>query len=235
MIKMFIMSPFLFVVMIIRKLKDKELHLWGIYGYFGLCGQGKTITMVKKLNDIRKKYGDKVIITTNFGYKNEDFEFKNWTMLTQKYDKPLIVAWDEVQNEFNSRKFKDFPISLLTVLTQNRKGHGVQIHYTSQRFDFVDKAFRELTNVCYDCKTYFGNYTVAKGYDFQKFHQTDNIDKKPICIDSISFYHSIKLYESYDTLKMLESAKKQSYAREWNIDDEKKNFNIKIYDEKKKK
>lgn len=234
MLKMFFLSPVLFIIMLIRKAKDKQLHLWGIYGYFGLCGQGKTITMVKRLNDIRKKYGDKVLITTNFGYKNEDFEFTDWILLTRKYDRPLIVAWDEVQNEFNSRKFKDFPISLLTVLTQNRKGSGIQIHYTSQRFDFVDKAFRELTNVCFDCKTYFGNYTVAKGYDFQKFHQIDNVEKKPICTDSISFFHSIKLYESYDTLKMLESAKKQSYVKQWTPYDEKP-LNVKILEDKKKK
>lgn len=215
MLKMILFSPFLFINMIFRKLKDKQLHLWGIYGYFGLCGQGKTISMVKRLNDIRKKYGDKVFITTNFGYKKEDFEFTDWKILTKKYDKPLIVAWDEVQNEFNSRKFKDFPISLLTVLTQNRKGNGIQIHYTSQRFDFVDKAFRELTNVCYDCKTYFGNFTVVKGYDFQKFHMTDNIEKKPWSIDGFSFYHKKQLYSSYDTLKMLESAKKQVYVKDW--------------------
>ena len=92
MIKMFFLSPILFIIMLIRKAKDKQLHLWGIYGYFGLCGQGKTITMVKRLNDIKKKYGDKVLITTNFGYKNEDFEFTDWILLTKKYDKPLIVA-----------------------------------------------------------------------------------------------------------------------------------------------
>ena len=70
--------------------------------------------------------------------------------LLKDYDKPLVVAWDEVQNEFNSRDFKDFPISLLTKLTQVRKGNGIQILYTSQRWHFVDKNFRSLSFGCYD-------------------------------------------------------------------------------------
>lgn len=211
-IKLFLISPFLLVNSIFRKFKNKDtIHLWGIYGYFGLCGQGKTISMVHRLNCLRKKYGDKILISTNFGYIDEDFSFYDWKVLCQDFDKPLVIAWDEVQNEFCSRKYRDFPINLLTVLTQNRKGHGVQIHYTSQRFNFVDKAFRELTNICYDCKTFFGNYTVVKGYDFSVFDSLDNIEKKPKSIDGFSFYHKKSLYSKYDTLKFLESVKKDTY------------------------
>ena len=72
------------------------------------------MALVHQLETYRKQYGDRIYITTNFNYKNQDFEFKTWKMLLQPYDKPIVVAWDEVQNEFNSRDFKTFPVTLLT-------------------------------------------------------------------------------------------------------------------------
>lgn len=219
-LKLLLLSPILFTKKIINNIKHKnEIHLWGIYGYFGLCGQGKTISMTYQLDRLRKKYGDKILITTNYGYVQEDFPFTDWKLLCKRYDKPLIVAWDEVQNEFCAREFKNFPINLLTVLTQNRKGYGVQIHYTSQRFSFVDKAFRELTNVCYNCRTYFENYTICNGYDFKYFEMLNNLEKMPPKICSFSFIHNNKLYSKYDTLKYLESAKKRVYTQGFIIDE----------------
>ena len=102
---------------------------------------------------------------TNYFYKGQDIEFVSWKQLLLVYDKPLVVAWDEVQNEFNSRDFKSFPIQLLSVLTQVRKGHGIQILYTAQRYHFVDKNFRSLTFGCYDCGTFFNRFTFALKYD----------------------------------------------------------------------
>ena len=107
--------------------KNKEVHLYGIYGYFGLPGYGKTMAMSWELLELRKKYQDKIYIFTNYGFKEEDKPFDNWRMLLETYDKPAIFAWDEVQNEFNSRDFKNFPVELLTLLTQNRKGHGKRV------------------------------------------------------------------------------------------------------------
>ena len=145
--------------------RDEKLHLYGIYGFLGLPGHGKTVALTYILNEYRKKYGDDILICTNYFFEGQDFAFDNWQQLLAQYDKPLIVAWDEVQNEFNSRNFKNFPTALLTLLTQNRKGNGIQILYTAQRFDRVDKVFRELTNYFFDCKTLFGRLTNCKGYD----------------------------------------------------------------------
>ena len=35
--------------------KNKEVHLYGIYGYFGLPGYGKTMAMSWELLELRKK------------------------------------------------------------------------------------------------------------------------------------------------------------------------------------
>ena len=52
--------------------KEKQIHLFGIYGFFGLPGQGKTLSMTAELMGLRAKYGDDIYIFTNYGFKQED-------------------------------------------------------------------------------------------------------------------------------------------------------------------
>lgn len=188
----------------------------GVYGFFGLPGKGKTMAMCKYLADMRKKHGNDIYIMTNFFYKDQDFPFTTWKDLLKDYDKPLIVAWDEIQNEFNSRDFQNFPISLLTLLTQVRKKNGIQILYTAQRWHFVDKNFRTLSFGCYDCSTILGCYTVAKRYDPIDYDnlcsQSDYDKRRRIKPETwFAFYQSPELRECYDSFQMLESAKSKEY------------------------
>lgn len=196
--------------------KNKVIRLYGIYGFFGLPGAGKTISMCNELNRLRKKHGHNIYITTNFFYDDQDFPFESWRQLLQPYDRPLIVAWDEVQNEFNSRDFKNFPISLLVQLTQVRKGNGIRVYYTSQRYHFVDKNFRSLSFGVSDCRTLMGRFTIVKTYDpvdYEEIQSQNTIDKKrkvrPRRI--VSFIQTKKTRDCYDSFKMLESAKGKEY------------------------
>lgn len=196
--------------------KEGKIHLYGIYGYFGLPGRGKTMCMSWELNRLRKKYGDKIYICTNYCYNQEDFPFTSWKQLLKPYDKPLVVAWDEVQNEFNSRDFKNFPVSLMTQLTQVRKGNGIQILYTSQRWHFVDKNFRSLSFGCWDCRTWFGRFTFARRFSPDEYDDKCNqtsVDKKSRIKAgaTIWFIQSEKLRSCYDSYKMLETAKSKEY------------------------
>lgn len=198
-----------------KGIKEKP-HLYGIIGYFGLYGTGKTMAMTYELMRLREKYGSDIYITTNYYWEGQDFPFESWKQLVKEYDKPLVVGWDEVQNEFNSRQFKDFPVELLTVLTQVRKGNGIKIYYTAQRYDRVDKVFRELTMSAGECKTILGRWTRVKIYhwlDYMKFNESIDIDVrrkiKPVRV--ISFVQDDKLRESYDSYKMLESARSKEY------------------------
>lgn len=198
---------------IIKAIKEpKAPHLYGIYGYFGLPGYGKTMAMSKRLLDIRRRYGDKVIIITNYGFEFEDEPFTHWEQLLENYDKPLVVAWDEIQNEFTSRSWKDFPLELLTLLTQNRKGNGKQILYSCQRYNRVEKVFRELTVICYECKTIFGRYTTAKGFDWEDYemliNNTDVNKKMKIRAKSKDkFIQTDFIRNCYNSYQMLNSAR----------------------------
>lgn len=199
------------------KKRKEELRLYGIYGYFGLWGQGKTIAMTKELLDLRKRFGDSIYIMTNYHFKLQDFEFTNWEQLLESYDKPVICAWDEVQNEFNSRNFKSFPTDLLTLLTQNRKGNGIRIMYSAQRWERVDKVFRELTHICYECKTRFGRLTGTRGYHWEEYEQlraTVSVQQK-IKIKAVKrslFVQTDYLRSLFDSFKMLQSAKRKDYV-----------------------
>ena len=214
-LKFIFLLPYLLVKYIIDKRK-RGIHLYGIYGYFGLPGKGKTIAMSKRLKELRQQYGDNIYIMTNYCYNDQDFEFTSWKDLLKDYDKPLVVAWDEVQNEFNSRDFKDFPISLLTKLTQVRKGNGIQILYTSQRWHFVDKNFRSLSFGCYDCNTLLGNLTTLRLYDpidYDELCSNSDYEKRRKIRPKMtsSFLQNEALRNCYDSYKMLESAKRKQY------------------------
>lgn len=200
----------------IKDQKGQQLRLFGIYGFFGLPGRGKTMAMSKYLADMRRRYGDKIYIMTNYCYKDEDFPFTGWKDLLKRYDKPLIVAWDEVQNEFNSRDFKNFPIALLSILTQVRKDNGIQILYTAQRWHFVDKNFRSLSFGCYECTTILGRYTIARMYDPIDYDnlcsQSDYDRRRKIKPHKIfDFVQTDSLRNCYDSYKMLETVTAKEY------------------------
>lgn len=214
-LKFIILLPYLLFKKI-KDTKDMGIHLYGIYGFFGLPGKGKTMAMCEKLQTYRKQYGDKIYIMTNFCYENQDFEFTSWQDLLKEYDKPLVVAWDEVQNEFNSRDFKNFPIALLTLLTQVRKKNGIQILYTAQRWHFVDKNFRSLSFGCYECNTILGNLSYTRLYDPVDYDnlcsQSDYEKRRKIKpLFTRSFLQTKDLRNCYNSYKMLESAKSKEY------------------------
>lgn len=209
-----IFIPFLFWKLkdFIKSLKiEKGIHLYGIYGYFGLPGQGKTMAMSRDLLKLRKKYNNQIYIFTNYGFFYEDKPFDDVNMLFKTYDKPVIFAWDEVQNEFNSRNYSKFPIELLTLLTQNRKGHGKRILYTAQRFSRVDKVFRELSVKCAECKTLFGRLTSVRWYHWESYETLSSSSNENSRMRVRSdfrdiFIQSDKLRSCYNSYQMLQTA-----------------------------
>lgn len=194
----------------------KQIHLYGIRMLCGLYGQGKTMALTQYLDSMRKKYGDKIYICTNYFYLDQDFPLTDWKVLLKDYDKPVIFGYDEIQNEFNSRDYQNFPYELLTELTQNRKGHGKQIICTAQRFNRVDKIFRELCQEIGECRTLFGRYTRVRWYDLEDYEQllstTDvNLKRKIRPIKRFSFVQTDRIRNKYDSFKKLDSARHKQY------------------------
>lgn len=195
----------------------RRIHLYGIWLYCGLYGQGKTISLTEYLIRMRKKYGDKIYISTNYGFFQEDFALNSWRDLLTTYDRPVIFGYDEIQNEFNSRDYKNFPFELVKLLTQNRKGNGKQIVGTAQRFGRVDKTIRELCTHVIECRrAWFGRVTKLKKYDIEDYEQmlneVDVIKKRKVPCRRYSFIQTDYIRNAYDTLQMLESAKTKEYV-----------------------
>lgn len=216
-IKFILLLPVIVPLRVYDKLFNRHCPFYGIEAYVGLNGYGKTISMTHRLNQIRKKYGHDVYIMTNYFYDKQDFEFKSWKQLLDSYDKPLVVAWDEIQNEFHSRDFQNFPSVLMTELTQLRKGNGIQILYTAPYWDgCVDKVFRQLTMYVWQCRTNFGRYTIAKKYHMKDYRKIESsLDENKIFrvspIEVVSFVQTKKERNSYDSYKRLASSKNKEY------------------------
>lgn len=197
--------------------QPKKVHLYGIWLYCGLYGQGKTMALTEYLTRMREKYGDKIYISTNYGFKGEDFPLENWKDLLTEYDRPVIFGYDEIQNEFNSRDYRNFPYELVKLLTQNRKGHGKQIVGTAQRYGRVDKTIRELCTHVVECKKgWFGRVTKLKKYDVEDYemfiNEIDIMKKRKIPCQRYRFIQTDELREAYDSFKMLDTARTKEYV-----------------------
>jgi hypothetical protein len=195
----------------------KKTHIYGIWCFVGVYGGGKTISLVSYLEKMRRKYGNRILIATNFYYENEDFHIESWKDLLKTYNKTVIFGYDELQNEFNSRDYKSFPTTLMHLLTQNRKGRGKQIVYTCQDYETVDKSFRRLTKRVIRCKTRFGRLTSCKAYtkeDFENLQNCTNVKQKmkirPIA--SNLFVQTDYIRSLYDSYQYLETALSKEYV-----------------------
>lgn len=199
----------------------KVTHMYGIKLYCGLPGHGKTMALTEYLTRMRHKYGDRVYIATNYGFKGEDFPLEGWEQMLTEYDKPIIFGYDEIQNEFNSRDYKNFPYELVGMLTQTRKRKGKQIVATAQRYTRVDKVFRELCDTIAECTTFAGRLTTVKYYDHDDYQQLINVIgvNKKLKVPHVTyrFVQSDGLRKSYDSYRMLESAKTKEYMTQEEI------------------
>lgn len=152
---------------------------YGLTMYCGRQGGGKTVAMTEYLERMRKKF-PKVKIVTNYGYLQEDFPMNSWEDIftIRNGEDGVIFAIDEIQNEYNSNDWKNFPEGLLSEITQQRK-QKIKIVATSQVFTRVAKPLREQTFEVVECVTIAGRWTFTKAFDASDYnHVIENPEKK---------------------------------------------------------
>lgn len=181
-------------------------HLYGVRCVTGMYGCGKTVTLSKIGLDYRKKYGKDVLITSNFGFKLQDFPFTNLSQMVEKHDKPIIFLWDEVQNQFPATD-KNFPETVRSALTLNRKGNGTMFFWSSQDHELVHKTIRRLTIEYCLVKTLFGRYTTMRWFtalDYAYLFEQVNWEKrlKIHAFKRRSFVQTDDLRELYNSFTM---------------------------------
>lgn len=198
-------------------LKRKKIkpYFYGIYGFLGIFGSGKTISIVQKLNSYRKFYGNNIYIFTNFNYKYQTSNISyNFNEFFKMYDKPCIFAVDEIQNYFNSsvRTNADF-VKFNTILTQVRKGNGKLIFWSAQNYEAVQKQIRLLTTDIHTCTTRANRLVFVNVYGRQAYEdrisrvRIDNIVKVRSSLSkSYSFVQSDYLRSCYNSFGILSSS-----------------------------
>lgn len=143
-----------------------------IFGILGLPGGGKSYTMVRM---IKKDLEDGIRVFSNIkidlrilkpqprkGRKLGELYY--WHHLT---DFRLVqkgnIYIDEAGAYFNARKWKEISDEDLVKFQQHRKD-GLNIIYSTQNFDFVDKMLRQLTNEVIEVHNFFANWFWYKRY-----------------------------------------------------------------------
>ena len=126
--------------------------------------------MVEYLDRMKQLYPDAIVVT-NFNYVKQDMPFTSWRQFTEVRNglNGVIFAIDELQNEYNSNNWKDFPEDLLSVVTMQRK-QRIKIVATSQVFTRVVKQLREQCYEVVECKTFLGRWTKQKCYDADDYN-----------------------------------------------------------------
>ena len=122
-------------------------------------------------------------------------------------DKGVVFAIDEIHSEYDSASWRDFPESLLSEISQQRK-QRIKIVATSQVYARVAKPIREQTFSVIECRTYFHRLTCCKEYESFLYDListpfvTSGSSVKPW--RKYSFVQSDALRNSYDTFQKIE-------------------------------
>ncbi len=178
---------------------------YGIYCYVGLPGQGKTLSMVEKLYQLKKEF-PQAKIYTNFGFRFQHGHIDDWHQLVelQNGEDGIIFAIDEIQNTFSSRKWKNFPMEMLSLITQNRK-QAKQFLCTAQSFDMIDINFRRICNYIVECRNLSNRWIFQRAFLPDEYKVKDGVYTPRRRAWRYSFIADNKIYYSYDTYKIIES------------------------------
>lgn len=206
-------KPYSFIRWLIydyKKRHDGSPKLFNEYGFSIFCGpqgSGKTVSMIEYLERMRHKYPN-VKIVTNFSYKYMFKRMDDWRDLFEIRNGTdgVIFAIDEIQSEYSSASWKNFPESILSEISQQRK-QRIKIVATAQVYARVAKPIREQTFSVIMCQTYFGRWTFCKEYEAAEFGTSDNpyiVKKKVRPILRWSYVHSNELRSCYDTFEKIE-------------------------------
>lgn len=194
---------------------DGTFKEYGFTFYCGRQGSGKTISMVHYLNRMKKKYPE-CIIATNFQYSGADHAMTDWRDLMEirNGEDGVIFAIDEIHSEYSSASWKDFPESLLSEISQQRK-QRVKIVATAQCFARVAKPIREQSFSVVQCSTFLNRFTKNDEYDANEYAICMNnlfrLRKKCKRISKGSFVQSDALRVCYDTYEKIERMKKVEF------------------------
>jgi len=168
-----------------------------ITSYVGLPGSGKTYGLVlEALKSI--KQGRKVY--SNFDIAIDGIvRIKGFSDLVKVRDGLVIL--DELNLWFPSRLWQSIPPEILSLWAQSRK-RGIDLVYSTQHLDRVDKVIREVTNYIIRCNSIsiFGlQFFIYSTYQPEDW---DKQSRKSLGRRIVRFRQSVaNLYDTYQIIE----------------------------------
>ena len=200
-----------------KKAGKERFKEYGLKIYTGRQGSGKTVSLIARLNELHDLYPN-AIICTNFKYRHATMTLNslNDLLTIRNGTDGVIFAIDEIQNEFSSNTSKDFPESLLSTITMQRK-QNIVILATSQVFTRVSKPLREQCFEVIECRTFAGRWTRQRCYDADDYNYMidQNDPKKKFKTPKkwkSSFIQTDDLRACYDTTEVIKRLSRDGFA-----------------------
>lgn len=198
---------------IIDFLRGKAKRKFGIFQFVALPGEGKTMSMVAHMERYRKEFTAKkqpFVIASNFSYKYNDYFIDHWsdmvTIAKDCYKKkiPCLIAVDEIHVTFDSSDWKNFPPSILAMLSFNRK-YGLEFICSSQIYERIPKKIRDIANYTVICKNIGHFDRLFRCYYFPKSDYEAQFEGKKKKAQYIKeFIADDEFYSLYDTLEQVD-------------------------------
>lgn len=200
--------------------RNKDFPYYGIQAFMGEFGSGKTLSAVKYCIDIFEKYPNAIFITNTYikNIKNKTYFFDSAQLLTEILQKVLteknkngyVIFMDEMHVVLSDLFSNSNPL-FLAYLSQLRK-LGIVIVGTCQLYNKCPKVVRDylrLSGQIIFCARPFHIHgiTLNRYVDMETAQENSSLklDYKLWKIDW--YFHTIDLYESYDTNALIQQIK----------------------------
>lgn len=210
--------------------KTRDEHRKGVYRFnrYGLImfvgrqGQGKTISLVNYAKECKEQY-PKLQVYANFkcNFADGQIESLNDLIKIRNGEDGVLFLIDELQNEFSSAASKDFPETLLSVITMQRK-QRIHIAASSQVFTRVAKPIREQCFQVVECRTFLNRWTVNRCYDaidYNSVAESTSLDskRKLVKLWKKSYIQTDTLRNCYDTYEVVQRISRQGFISKFDL------------------
>ena len=206
----------------------------GTQVYCGRQGSGKTVSAVKHLHDIKKRYPQAIIVSNialttykaidvSFGLENilagmdKENDYIYFSTLDELAEVltgvnngflGVIYVIDEIHTYFNALDSKNIPMWAFAEISQQRKQRKLIIG-TSQLFMRMAKPLREQCDNIIICNTIGGIFTVQRAYDGMTIEQDYSGKLTGNHKKTGWFFHSRNLRKAFDTYQKVQSGNVQ--------------------------
>lgn len=226
--------------------KDPFSEFYGMIGYAGYYGQGKSMAMTHTILHYKKlaeKYNVNLKIYTNYHFYGQSGQLTSLNDIericdekrkNENDDSYIIFAIDELQNCLNSRNWNETKKleSLLPIFTMTRK-LKVMFLYTTPVASMSDKTIRISSKKIFLCKK-INRYFFVR-WKVEPIQLEGNL--KELQLSLIPTAHTLldeKIMNSYNSFAFIETLQRQDYLKHSEVNENfSLNQNLKIVSRKK--